>query len=61
MEKLKQRIKWSNEVLEHHSVVGHDPSYVILQNQIVIMETLLEMKEELDRTTKKPMCGCGPH
>ena len=59
MENLKQRIKNTQTIIDDASSWNTD-NWNIMQNQVVIMETLLEIKEELDKTTKKPSCGCGP-
>jgi hypothetical protein len=42
-EKLKERIEWSQKVIDHPGITNYDPSYVILGNQIAIMETLLDI------------------
>ena len=61
MKDLKERIKITQTVIDDGSSWNTDNWLLnIMRNQVVIMETLSEMKEELDNTTKKPACGCGP-
>ena len=61
MKDLKERIKITQTVIDDGSSWNTDNWLLnIMRNQVVIMETLSEMKEELDNVTKKPASGFGP-
>ena len=61
MKNLKQRIDTTQTIID--DAITREPDiwiHNIMKNQVVIMDTLLEMREELDKIAKKPGCGCGP-
>lgn len=61
MENLQERIKITETLINDGNSWNTDVWLLnVMKNQVTIMETLAEMKEELNKTTKKPLCGCGP-
>lgn len=60
MENLKKRIKITETVSEDGDYGVVYGQKIIMENQLVIMKTLMEIKEELDEMPKKLPSGCGP-
>jgi hypothetical protein len=59
METLKKRIEWSNTVAHNYELESWQQT--IIENQIVIMDTLIDLQNDLNRVKKEyPMPGTGP-
>ena len=58
METLKKRIEWSNTVAHNYELESWQQT--IIENQIVIMDTLIDLQNDLRRVKKEyPLNGIG--